>query len=704
MTTITDSLAALDLKYNYHKGEDDIAVQFYLPCMERSISYDRAVGFFNSTIYIIAWHALKAFVECGGKMRIICSPILTAIDQEALRQGYSERLAESTEHHLQQQIERLFANPNTVKPGTVLASLVSLGVIDFKIAFLDPRNARHERLFHDKLGIFADAQNNKVAFKGSMNETWSGLSNDGNLESVDVFCSWTSDAGRLKTEIEYFEKLWKNDFPGADIRPFPEIALEELRKASQPENWPEIVDEICRELEAAARLSADQTPGGRKPRGHQIVALENWETAGRRGVFEHATGSGKTFTALCAIRDSLEKGETALVLVPSELLLLQWHREIQQTLADLNPQILLCGAGNGEWRRERLLGPWTRSAKTDRPRIVLTTMQTASKQDFLDSVRTGAHLFIVADEVHRMGSPDNQRIFRLETGPRLGLSATPRRYGDPEGTAAIFDYFGDVIQPVVTLQDAIKSEALTPYFYTVHTVSLTVEEQERWDEITKEIRKLYAQTKGATDGSPFNLEKLKQLSIRRSHIVKSCSGKLALALSVLKEHYQRGQRWILYCDSQDQLHDVLDLLHRDGIDATEYHTQMPGDPVETLRYFEAHGGVIVSIKCLDEGVDIPSVTHALILASSQNPREFIQRRGRVLRRSAGKSIANLHDSVVLPQEFSEDGTGILATELARAIQFGRGGLNPESVTQLQLIANRFGMDYQRLAEEGEEDD
>lgn len=704
MTMLVDSLSDLELKYNYHKGEDDIAAQFYLPCMERAITYDRAVGFFNSTIYIIAWHALKAFVARGGRMRIICSPILTSDDQEALRQGYSDKLAESTAYHLQQQIERLFSNPNTDKPSTVLASLVSLGVIDLKIAFLDPRNARHERLFHDKLGIFSDSRNNQVAFKGSMNETWSGLSNDGNLESVDVFCSWTSDGGRLKTEIDYFERLWNNNFPGADIRPFPEVAMEDLRKASQPEHWPDLVDEICREFEAASRLTADRTPGGRKPRGHQIIALDNWEAAGRRGVFEHATGSGKTFTALCAIRRSLEAGETVLVLVPSELLLLQWHNEIIQTLGDLNPQILVCGGGNSQWRREKLLGPWTRGAISDRPRIVLSTMQTAAKEDFLDSVRAGNHLFIVADEVHRMGSSDNRRIFRLDSGARLGLSATPRRYGDPIGTDAIFSYFGDVIPPVVTLQDAINSDVLTPYFYNVHTVSLSTEEQERWDEITKEIRKLYAQTKGGADGNQFKVDKIKQLSIRRSHIVKACSEKSRLALSVLQEHYETGHRWIVYCDSQDQLHDVLDLLHRERIDATEYHTQMPGDPKETLRYFEAHGGVVVSIRCLDEGVDIPSVTHALVLASSQNPREFIQRRGRVLRKSPNKLIANLHDAIVLPQEFSADGTGILETELARAIQFGQGAINPESVTQLQLIANRFGLDYLGLAEEGVEDD
>ncbi|MBX9941786.1 MAG: DEAD/DEAH box helicase family protein, partial [Candidatus Obscuribacterales bacterium] len=678
--------------------------QFYMPCMSRAIAYDRAVGFFNSTIYAIAWHAVKAFVERGGKMRIICSPILTNDDQQALHQGYSERLAESTGEHLKQQIQRLFSNPNTFKPSAVLATLVSLGIIDFKIAFLDPRQGRHERLFHDKLGIFTDDEGNKVAFKGSMNETWSGLSNDGNLESVDVFCSWTEDAGRLKSETEYFEKLWANDFPGADVREFPEIALEELRRASQPEHWPELLDEICKEIEIAERITADRMPGGRKPRGHQIEAIENWKAKNRRGVFEHATGSGKTFTALCAIRESLEQGETALILVPSELLLLQWQKEIVETLGDLRPQLLLCGAGNSEWRKDRLVGPWTRSTKTDRPRIILATMQTASKADFIESVRVGEHLFMVADEVHRMGSPENRRIFAIDAGPRLGLSATPRRFGDPDGTTAIFGYFGDVVPPVVTLQDAINSGALTPYFYTVHTVMLTVEEQEEWDAISKEIRNLYARTSGGSTGGPGPLERIKQLSIRRAHIVKACSGKLQLALSVLREHYERGQRWILYCDSQEQLQDVLRLLHGANIDATEYHTQMTGDPRETLRFFAANGGVIVSIKCLDEGIDIPSVTHALVLASSQNPREFIQRRGRVLRRSPNKLIANLHDAIVLPQQFSPDGTGILETELARAIQFGKGGLNPESVTQLQLIANRFGLDYAQLAEEGEEDD
>lgn len=704
MSTAVDSLSSLDLKYNYHKGEDDIASQFYMPCMQRAVKYDRAVGFFNSTIYIIAWHAVKSFVERGGKMRIICSPILTADDQQALYQGYDARLSESTGQQLQQQIQRLFANPNTAKPSTVLATLVALEIIDLKIAFLDPRNARHERLFHDKLGIFTDPANNQVAFKGSMNETWSGLSNDGNLESVDVFCSWTADEGRLKNEVEYFTKLWKNEFPGANVKPFPEIAMEELRSASQPEKWPELLDEICREIEAAERLTADRVPGGRRPRGHQVTALENWKANDRRGVFEHATGSGKTFTALCAIRESLELGETALILVPSGLLLLQWQREIIQTLGDLNPQMLLCGAGNAEWRKDKLLGPWTRSTKTERPRIVLATMQTASKQDFLDAVRTGPHLFIVADEVHRMGSPDNRRIFRLDAGPRLGLSATPRRFGDPVGTDAIFNYFGDVVPPVVTLQDAIASEALTPYFYTVHTVTLTSEEQEEWDEISSEIRKLYAQTSGGTGGNQYTLDRIKQLTIKRAHIVKACSGKRDLALRVLQEHYEKGQRWILYCDSQEQLRDVLNALQHAGIDATEYHTQMTGDPKETLRYFDAHGGVIVSIKCLDEGVDIPSVTHALILASSQNPREFIQRRGRVLRRSPNKLIANLHDAIVQPQTYADDATGILETEMARAIQFGKGGLNPESVTQLLLIANRFGMDYASLAEDGEEDD
>jgi excinuclease UvrABC helicase subunit UvrB len=154
------------------------------------------------------------------------------------------------------------------------------------------------------------------------------------------------------------------------------------------------------------------------------------------------------------------------------------------------------------------------------------------------------------------------------------------------------------------------------------------------------------------------------------------------------------------------LQQILVELRSGGIDASEYHSTMSGDRAQTLRLFDHHGGILVSIRCLDEGVDIPSVSHALILASSRNPREFIQRRGRVLRKAEGKSVAFIHDAVVVPLAISDEDPSIdlLAGEMTRAIEFGRNALNPSSITDLERIALRFGLDYDELAGSGYEED
>lgn len=704
-------LASLPLRTDYRKGRDDIAKTFYLPCMGIADRYDRAVGFFNSAIYVIAWPSLKEFVARKSKMRLISSPVLPARDIEAIENGYSERFDGENGEKLRDDIRYMLSTPYLYKPATVLATLVALEVIDVRIAFMK-KTPEHERLFHDKLGIFHDDFGNTVAFKGSMNETWSGLATDGNLESVDVFLSWehAREANRVRENEAYFESLWANECEGVTVKKFPDIAHSELLNAADVKAWPDLVDEICRDIEAAEKFEARQIPGGRTLRPHQSSALKNWEEQGRRGILEHATGSGKTFTAISAMREALtNRQEVALVLVPSELLLEQWHREVMQSLADLKPQVLRCGAGHSKWREDGLLSPWTRAA-TGSPRIVLSTMQTAASAEFRGVLRHGQHIFLVADEVHRIGSPNHLQLLSLETGPRLGLSATPRRAGDPEGTAKILDYFNGIVPPPFTLQDAIKSGALTPYFYHLHTVTLTDTEQKRWDELTKRIWRLSGQNALSKDGNPISEQQIKKLLIDRARILKQAQDKVATATSILRSAYRRGDRWIVYCDDLNQLATVQSELAKAGLDSTQYHSAMSGDKEQTIRLFEANGGIIVSIRCLDEGVDIPSVTHALILASSKNPREYIQRRGRVLRRADGKSIAGIYDVLVLPvQTDTSDGSedprlNIIAGEITRSLEFGKSALNPAAITDLERIALRYSTDYKSLLNAGYEDD
>ena len=706
-------LADLPLSTEYRKGKDDIAQDFYLPCMRVADRYDRAVGYFNSAIYMIAWPSLKDFVARHGTMRLVCSPALPPNDIEAIEAGYSARFEQENAEKLREDIRYMLAAPFLHKPTAVLAALIGLGVVDVRIAFMK-KTSGHNRIFHDKVGLFYDGFGNVVSFKGSMNETWAGLSADGNLESVDVFCSWehSREASRVKENELYFDRLWqgKSEHEGVIVKAFPDIAKTELLNVADAKKWPELVDEICREMDAAQKFEAKSTSSAHAKtlRPHQTSALAGWEGQGRRGILEHATGSGKTFTAIAAIRDALRRQEVPLIVVPSELLLQQWHDEILENLPDAAPVILRCGAGYTKWRDDELIGPWTRPG-SDKPRLVLSTMQTAAIPEFRSAIRQGSHVFLVADEVHRLGSPNHLQLLELDTGPRLGLSATPRRAGDPFGTSLILNYFNGIVPPPFTLQDAIRSGTLTPYFYHVHTAMLTDTEQQAWDELTTRIKRLSAQNASAKEPDPNADFRIKKLLIERGRILKQAERKAGIAGEVLAANYQRGDRWIVYCDDISQLGAVRAALARAGLESTEYHSTMAGDKEQTIRLFEVNGGIVVSIRCLDEGVDIPSVTHALILASSKNPREYIQRRGRVLRCAEGKSVAHIYDVIVLPNladSEEEEGTSsnILGGEITRSLEFGRSALNPAAITDLERIALRYSKDYKSLLEAGYEDD
>jgi superfamily II DNA or RNA helicase len=314
---------------------------------------------------------------------------------------------------------------------------------------------------------------------------------------------------------------------------------------------------------------------------------------------------------------------------------------------------------------------------------------------------------LVADEVHRLGSPVHsalmdERLF----GARLGLSATPERAGDPGGTNAILTYFRGILEPRYTLADAVRDGVLTRYFYRPHVVELTQDENQDYEAQSAQIATLQARINTGNQTTGL-YEKLKRLLIRRARIIKQARDKVNLAVNVLTTEYSHGQRWIVYCDDLNQLNSISQSLLQAGIQNLPFHSQMDGDRNETLRWLQSVGGVVVAIKCLDEGVDIPSVTHALILASSKNPREFIQRRGRVLRQAPNKPLAYVHDAIVVPPRTTEERRPldpITAGELARAVEFAQHADNPAAAADLQQIAIDAGIEWRTMINNGVEDE
>jgi superfamily II DNA or RNA helicase len=683
------SLTDLSLETEYRTGERDLVKAFYRPCIAASTNYDRAVGYFRSSILVIAGGDLFAFADRGGYVRLVCSPDLTDDDIKALETGYEQR-QEILSRNLILEIDRLVADASTREPTIALASLVAASALDIRIALRTSGTG----IFHEKLGIFTDANANLVSFKGSSNETWSAWHEDGNLESFEVFRSWIPDERiRIEKHLAYMEKLWAGTAAGIETLRMPDAPLKRLRALAQ--------ERRTNNFEPQQR----DEPSVRPLMSHQSSALAAWIAAGSRGILQHATGSGKTVTALEAIRTHVSLGDPALVLVPSELLFKQWRAE----LIRLECAILEASGNRTDWRQRGKLETFTKADRKLGPRIVLATMQTAARPDFQKRVRASPQLLLVADEVHRLGSALHRTILAIDAGRRLGLSATPVRFGDPEGTSALLTYFGGIINPPFTLTDAIAAGRLVPYTYHPHSVFLTEAEATRFKELTRRIRRDLARLDGDVALSSLD-SSLKNLLIRRARIVKKAENKTTFAVELLRREFTAGDSWLVYCEDTDQLEAIAAGLDAVGLASQEYHSTMTSSPGDTLRWFTEFGGILLSIRCLDEGVDIPSVSHALILASSQNPRQFIQRRGRVLRvdpQNALKTVAVIHDAIVTPPDGSSGGNeqdGLAYAELARAIEFASTALNRSSSSDLMRIAINAGLDTKTLAFTGWEDE
>lgn len=673
------SLKAVALLPRYSTGQNDLIGDFFVPCIEQADAYDRAVGYFSSTFYALIRLPLAEFVERRGRIRIVCSPYLSAEDIDAIRDGYQQRALEGS---IARDLEQLESEDVGRAVAALLGALIAAGAIEMKLAF----NRSQRGLFHDKVGVFTDAASDQVSFTGSANETWAAWSGLMNHESFHAFASWTAEGSVHVTEdVKSFERLWGNDESGVEVVAFPEVSRDRLVEMADRDGVGAAQEELERQL-TAGRL--------RPPlRDHQGRAIRGWETAGHRGIFEHATGSGKTITALNCIAAAVEEGRPVLVVVPTRALLRQWRAAISAFFSDVS--VLLAGDAHDGWRTGSVL----RDSLTDGS-LVLATMDTAATDAFVARVAGVPQLLMVVDEVHRVGSAQRQRLLGVDADWRLGLSATWRREGDPDGTQAIHDFFGDVIEPPYTLADAIRDGYLCQYRYFIHAVALDDDERVAWQALSARIGQAIARAGGEMTDS------VQHLLIQRARIIKSARGKVGLAADLIANDYQAGEAWLVYCDDTVQLRAVRDALNRRGVLTFEFHTNAEGAADVDLYEFTSSGGIMLSINCLDEGVDIPRISHALILASSTTRREFIQRRGRVLRQHSTKFRACIHDAVVDTSGFADpESASFMQRELARALEFCEAASDSAATrVEIQLLAAASGIDLlHQLAGDGSDE-
>lgn len=674
----------------YFKTRNELYSEFYKPCMENSIQYDRITGYFGSSVFLVINQALKEFVLSEGKIRIICSPNLKDEDLKAIIEGYKNKNHKNLGVYLNEVIDQLSLEyPNST---CLLAKLILSGILELKIAFFGD-NSESYRLMHDKAGVFTDKEGNSVAFRGSINETFKGVSNYGNSESFDVFTTWEEkkDNSRVNLVRDQFEKMWSNTEPNIDTYDLPDISFEKIKEFQTDKDMNELIDESNYELFIKKpKWFAESGNNRRIVKKHQEQILNNWETRGRKGLFEMCTGSGKTFAALCAIREALyEKHEIPLIIVPSKLLFNQWYEEL---ILVFNYDIAILRIGAGHTLDISKIKMYS-NPKLDVKRCFLITYQMASKDVFIDNFNWGSNIFLICDEVHNIGSNQYIRLLEVDVGAKIGLSATPKRYFDEKATKKIFEYFNGVVEPKYTIADAIKDGVLCSYFYDIFEVQLTLEEQEKWNLLTNEINKKIAIHKN--EENIIDIKGLELLLFQRADILKKAEKKIDVAEKILLENYEKDQRWLVYLDDTEHVKQLKNrLLKNEGFrgNVFEYHTNTDSDLEQTIKYFISSGAILLSINCLDEGVDIPSIDHAIILSSSKNPRQYIQRRGRVLRQFQNKNFAYIYDCLVFPNYLiteADKSLSILRGEIARSMNFAENAVNSKTIkNKLKIIMNK----------------
>ncbi len=693
------------LRVSYRSGRDDLVRDFYVPCLERAVLYRRAVGYFTSASLATAARGVASLVARHGKMQLVASPHLEESDIEALnlaKENPTSVLRKVVQRSLGE-IEDLLERERL----NALAWLIADGALEIRLALrMDEQGRLARGIYHEKIGIFTDAESAHVAFAGSANETMGGLVD--NFESIKVFWSWDDSQGRVPEEIANFEALWGDRTSGLRVIDFTE-ASKELLQRYRLDHEPALHDDTVEYWIPPRDLKPGTVPRDLELRDYQKAAIREWLKRNGRGILAMATGSGKTLTALYLACKVAERNRPLVILVVCPYLNLakQWGRE----MARFGIAAIPCFESRAKWEA-RLQEAYQKMAAgmTEVIGVVVTndTFLSPAFQAALQP-KLGHHL-LIADEVHNLGAAKVKTVLPDFIQLRLGLSATPERRYDPEGTKAIFDYFGDIAFEF-TIADAIKADppVLCPYFYYPVLVDLTPTEAEKYHELTLQLCRHLP-----SDDSEGMGDELMWLLIKRARLLASAANKLPALTAVLNGMETPLEKAIVYCgdgrveqpmtdEEERQIRAVARLLGEEhGRRVRKFTYEETPEERERILAGLRDGSLdaVVAIRCLDEGIDMPEVRMGFLLASSTNPRQFVQRRGRLLRRAPGKTRAVIYDFIVQPPDFGSGDEDkdfnlerrLFRRELERILDFCATAENgPAALNQLHDLRLRYNM-------------
>lgn len=729
----------LPIKQEYRSPQDNIVQDFYLPVLENSISYKRSVGFFSSSALIELSKGICELAKKGGKIELVASPYLSTEDEHAIRKGYENR-AKIIENALLRGLKSETENFFEKERLNLLANLIESGVLNIKIAFTEYGSS--VGMYHEKLGLVEDSCGNKIAFSGSMNESENAFTK--NYETVDVFCSWKSEdeKSRVIQKEKSFAAIWGNFDEKLKVMHFPSIDKAILEKYKRGKADFELdKKELAKDKNAEYKINHENKtdgtgvltvadvnrvtqdnqkekqlyfPGWLNLYPYQQTAINNWVKQNYIGIYDMATGTGKTLTAISSLYKLYEdkNGDfCAIILCPYIHLVTQWCDDLKAF--GINPIIAFGSSPQKDWKKRLEKSIFKRNYKDGKLGFFCLVSSIATfKRDFIQQkiLKIKKPILLIADEAHNLGAQNTLKYLVPEKyESRLALSATLERHFDEKGTQKLHDFFSEKCIEY-KLKQAIADGYLTPYKYHPVLTTLDLEEKEKYLDLSKSICN---EVRIDENGKKYLSEKGKILCIMRSRIIAGAKSKQNALLEVI-EPYKEKSNLLIYCgatkyseddfDESDgesirQIDEIIKVLYETfKMKISKFIAEKTSEErdliIESFKSQKIQA--IAAIRCLDEGVNIPSIKTAFILASSTNPKEYIQRRGRVLRLSEGKEFAEIYDFVCLPDDIetlqnktfeeNEYFKSLAAKEVRRMKEFSELSLNEyESGPLIQKI-------------------
>jgi len=704
------SFKSLDIKSSYESGIGDIVRDFYEPVLSEAVLYDRISGFFTSTSLAVAARGMCNFIKNDGIIRLITSPILSEEDATII-ENLIENKGEISSKDLGldlNSIEDSLINDHVKAFGWLLAH----DKIDIRLAILlddDHRPITKEKilsagLFHQKIGILTDAEGNHISFSGSINETASAWTR--NDEEFKVFKEWEDSVNYYLEDRERFNKIWEGKKHNVALVDLPFAVKNELIKHSEDFDIESISAKKYIERKRAKASSFELD--GISLFYYQKEALEKWKKSNFSMLFEMATGTGKTRTAIAGLNFIMHKHTQTIAIIacPQNALAKQWkENEVTSFNINVDKEVIIDGTVNN-WRSVLTETILENAAGFADHCIIYTTHTTAASDDFIkiisNNVSANTKMVFVGDEVHWLGASKLRKALLPLYQYRIGLSATPSRWFDDLGTKLLADYFGNNHYEF-TMKDALTEinpitgkHFLVDYMYLIQRVSLTEDEGRRYAELTERISRLYRMK----DTDPELAESYDKLLLKRAEIIKNAENKFDVLSKILDELINDNQleNLIIFVSPQQKTK-VLQMLAEKGVIHHQLTQEEGNSPRQEyggrterqniIKLFkEKHYQALVAIKCLDEGIDIPSACRGVLMASSTNPREYVQRIGRIIRQDKNKKLAYLYDICVesagcLSDDLLDLDSKVRANERKRLQEIAENSIN--SVDALKNI-------------------